>query len=121
MIDVKKFKERVEKQRDTILSRIKRLRKEDPFSTTDRSLIVEPGSDAAALFGHEQVVVLETKLNSDLKEIERALDKIKKGTYGICEKCGKQISMERLMVKPSAIYCLKCLEEIESKQKKAGK
>lgn len=115
MLDVKSLKNKVEAQRDLILSRLKRLRKEDPFFTEDRSIIVEPGTDAAVLFGHEQVVVLEGKLKKDLKEIEKALTKIKKGTYGYCERCKKPIDPDRLAVKPSAVYCMKCETELEKK------
>lgn len=119
ILDIGKLVERVYIQRDTIISKIKRLRREDPFSTEDRALIVEPGTDASALFGHEKTVVLENQLKRDLKEIERALVKIKKGTYGICENCGDKIDMARLEAKPSAIYCLKCEKEIESGKKKS--
>src|SRR5579872_2454975 len=108
ILNIKKLAGNIEAQRKAILMRLSRLRREDPFSTTDRSLIVEPGTDAAALSGHEQTMVLEGKLKSDLKEIEAALGKIKKGTYGKCERCGKPIETKRLEVKPSAIYCLKC-------------
>lgn len=117
MIDFKKIKTKIEKHRETILSRLKRLRKEDPFTTEDRAIIVEPGTDAAALFGHEQIVVLENQLKRELKEIETALNKIKKGTYGICERCDKKIELARLQAKPQAIYCLKCEKEIEASQK----
>lgn len=117
IIDLGKLKERVYAQRETLISKIRRLRREDPFSTEDRALIVEPGTDASALFGHEKTVVLENQLKSDLKEIEKALEKIKKGTYGICENCGVKIDPARLEVKPSAIYCLKCEREMESGKK----
>lgn len=117
IVNVKKLRERVEAQRITILSKIKRLRREDPFTTEDRAIIVEPGTDASALFGHEKTVVIENQLKGDLKEIESALLKIKKGTYGICEKCGKQIDVARLEVKPSAIYCLEDEKELEKKKR----
>lgn len=112
-IDIKKLRERIEFQRDTILSKIKRLRREDPFTTEDRAIIVEPGTDASALFGHEKTIILENQLKNDLKEIETAIAKIKKGTYGICERCGKAIDAARMEVKPSAIYCMKCRNELE--------
>ena len=99
---------KIQEQRQAVIKRIKRLQRDDPFKTNDRSLIVEPATDAAVLSGHEQIAVLEGKLKTDLKEIEKALKKIKNGTYGICEKCGKKIEAKRLEVKPSAIYCLKC-------------
>lgn len=117
MIDIKKLTKKVEEQRNAIIGRLKRLRRDDPFSNTDRSLIVEPGTDAAALFGHEQTMVFQERLKSDLKEIETALKKIKKGTYGKCEKCGKLIEPKRLEVKPSAIYCLDDEKKIESKKR----
>ncbi|HSX18747.1 MAG TPA: TraR/DksA C4-type zinc finger protein [Candidatus Saccharimonadales bacterium] len=116
MINIKQLTGKIEEQRKAITSRLSRLRREDPFSTTDRSLIVEPATDAAALSGHEQTMVLEGRLQSDLKEIEAALKKIKKGTYGKCERCGKPIEAARLEAKPSAIYCLKDESEIEKKR-----
>jgi len=36
------------------------------------------------------------------------LEKIKKGKYGICEKCGKKIPEERLKAFPEARFCMKC-------------
>lgn len=118
MIDINKIKAQVEAQRDAIIAKIKRLRRDDPFAQTDRSLIVEPATDASALFGHEQVAVFESRLKEELSEIERALLKIKKGTYGVCEKCGKQIDLARLTAKPTAIYCLRDEREIEKKKKR---
>ena len=118
MIDIKKISKRVELQRDAILAKIKRLRHDDPFTSTDRSLIVEPGTDAGVLFGHEQVVILEQRLKNDLREIETALKKIKKGTYGKCERCAKPIEPARLEAKPSAIYCLEDEKVMESAKKK---
>ena len=116
IVDIKKIAASVEGRRATILSKLKRLRRDDPFASTDRSLIVEPATDAAALFGHEQIMVLEQKLKSDLSEIELALGKIKKGTYGKCERCGNLIEPARLEAKPSAVYCLKCETELEKKK-----
>lgn len=113
MINLKDLKNRVVRQRNVVLLALGRLKKEDPFATEDRSIIVEPGTDAAQLFGHEQTVVFEEKLTNDLKEIETALAKIKKGTYGKCERCKKPIEGARLEVKPQAVYCLKCKKEIE--------
>ena len=116
MIDIKKISKIVEKQKEVILAKIGRLKKEDPFVTEDRSLIMEPGTDAAQLFSHERIEVLKSQLTGDLAEIEAALKKIKKGTYGICERCGRKIDEARLAVKPQAVYCLKCESEVERKK-----
>lgn len=52
--------------------------------------------------------------SSELDEIERALDKIKQGIYGICEMCGDEIHKERLEAKPFARFCIKCREIFET-------
>lgn len=117
MINIGEIAAKVQNQRQLILAKLKRLKSEDPFTTEDRSLIVDPGTDASVLFGHEQVVVLEGRLKNELKEIEAALKKIKDGTYGRCERCKKPIDSARLQVKPQAVYCLKCEAIIEKKKK----
>jgi len=49
----------------------------------------------------------------ELAEIDLALAKISKGTYGICEMCDEPIGIERLKVKNFARYCMPCREIIE--------
>jgi len=48
-----------------------------------------------------------------LKEIDYALEKIKNGTYGICEGCGEEIPEERLCAIPWTRFCAKCAEQYE--------
>ncbi|AAC06572.1 TraR/DksA family transcriptional regulator [Aquifex aeolicus] len=48
-----------------------------------------------------------------LREIDYALEKIEKGTYGICERCGEEIPEPRLCAIPWTRYCAKCAEEVE--------
>ncbi len=73
----------------------------------------ESGSGAlekAADEVEEYSTLLPIKYNLELKlnEINLALEKIKKGKYGICEKCQKKIEQERLKICPETRYCLKC-------------
>ncbi|HFU77314.1 MAG TPA: RNA polymerase-binding protein DksA [Epsilonproteobacteria bacterium] len=53
----------------------------------------------------------------ELNEIELALDKIKQGTYGICEMCEEPIGKPRLEVKNFARFCISCREINEKEQK----
>jgi RNA polymerase-binding protein DksA len=48
-----------------------------------------------------------------LQQVERALSRIKAGTYGVCERCGNPIGKMRLMAFPRATLCVTCkqLEE----------
>lgn len=51
---------------------------------------------------------IEARLELKLKAVNSALGKIKKGKYGKCEKCKKEIPLARLKVYPEAKTCLKC-------------
>jgi RNA polymerase-binding protein DksA len=60
----------------------------------------------------EQVTTLALRrhLESLLVEVERAIVRAEKGTYGLCERCGKPISEERLQAMPSATLCIECAQ-----------
>jgi RNA polymerase-binding protein DksA len=48
-----------------------------------------------------------------LYHIEKAIEKLDKGKYGICETCGKPINLDRLEAIPSARLCFECKEKEE--------
>ncbi|MCD6233053.1 TraR/DksA family transcriptional regulator [bacterium] len=58
---------------------------------------------------------IENTLELELQKINLALEKIKKGTFGICEKCKKPISEARLKAYPQARYCQKCQPKKEKR------
>jgi DnaK suppressor protein len=45
-----------------------------------------------------------------LKEVDKALERVAGGSYGVCEGCGEEISPNRLKAIPWARYCLVCQE-----------
>lgn len=47
-----------------------------------------------------------------LQEIDRALERVARGSYGVCESCGEEISQARLKAIPLARYCVHCQEVI---------
>ena len=53
-------------------------------------------------------------------KINEALDKIDKGSYGICEECGEDISEKRLKARPVARMCISCKEDQEKQEKARG-
>ena len=48
-----------------------------------------------------------------LKKVEKALDKIQDGSFGICETCEEPISLSRLNARPVAELCIACKEAAE--------
>ncbi|MFO8143828.1 MAG: TraR/DksA C4-type zinc finger protein [Dehalococcoidales bacterium] len=51
---------------------------------------------------------MERRIKEQLNTIEHALDKFDKGTYGLCDVCGKPIALPRLEALPYASLCLDC-------------
>ena len=55
-----------------------------------------------------EVRVLADNLRALLTEVEHALEKFDRGTYGTCENCGSEIPEARLEAKPAARLCINC-------------
>ena len=49
-----------------------------------------------------------------LDQIEAALRRMEKGTYGTCESCRKPIARERIRALPFARYCIACQSRSET-------
>jgi DnaK suppressor protein len=56
----------------------------------------------------------ERKLSS---KIAKALERLENGTFGVCEACGEEISVERLTVRPVTTLCIECKEQQEQQEK----
>ncbi|OGG02993.1 hypothetical protein A2W14_04425 [Candidatus Gottesmanbacteria bacterium RBG_16_37_8] len=97
------------KLRKIVEKRISSLKLQDPFSDPDR-LNDNAASDTEAKeeSSHDRMEALEKVLKRNLEEINLALIRIKKGTYGKCQNCGKMIDTDRLAIKPTALYCVSC-------------
>ncbi len=52
-----------------------------------------------------------------LAKIDRALEKIHDGTFGICESCEEPIDAARLEARPVTTLCIQCKEDQERREK----
>ena len=68
---------------------------------------------ATETFEREKELALESSVQGMLKMVEEALQKVRAGTYGICEGCAKPIGGKRLRAIPYARLCIKCKEREE--------
>jgi len=55
-----------------------------------------------------------------IKKVKKALDRIESGTFGICEKCGEDISVKRLKARPVTTQCIDCKTKEEAFEKALG-
>lgn len=91
---------------------LKEVEEDDPAKSPSLAESSEPGTDSYIADTHTKDVVLENQLKKVSNSIKNALLKIRKGTYGKCEKCGKQIELGRLLAMPTAQYCLSCSKKL---------
>jgi|SRR6516164_1300548 DnaK suppressor protein len=71
-------------------------------------------ADAAFESGSEEMASQLAELDSrELSQIERALARLKQGTYGLCEVCAGKIPVGRLNALPYSTLCIACQREME--------
>jgi DnaK suppressor protein len=71
-------------------------------------------ADLAFDSGSEEVSSQLAELESrELSQVERALGKLKQGTYGLCEGCQKKIPVARLNALPFSTTCIECQRDME--------
>ena len=70
---------------------------------------------ATERFELEKRLTSEKRMRGNLAEVEHALDKFEKGTYGLCDNCGLPIGTARLEALPQAKLCLNCKAREEKK------
>ena len=63
---------------------------------------------AQALSDRETTDLLVHLLDQNREQVERALEKLREGTYGVCEGCGRRIPEARLKYQPAATRCVEC-------------
>lgn len=106
------LKKRLESLRGDLADEIARERAElavDPESRgEDITPSQHPADVASDLFARESVLTSEKELEVHATAVEDALRRLRRGTYGICEDCGRPIAKERLEVLPQAARCVGC-------------
>jgi RNA polymerase-binding protein DksA len=93
----------------TELDRIgKPTTKEGDYSTNFSEMGEDEDENASEVEEYTDNLALEANLEKQLKEILEALEKMESGTYGKCENCNTDISIERLRAYPAAKTCITC-------------
>jgi DnaK suppressor protein len=109
-INLEKTRARLESERTHLLAEIDSLQ-----ATVEPAEVRREGSpfgkreeEASESFELEKRLAIEKQARANLAEIERALEKFRKGTYGLCDICGQPIPADRLEAVPHANLCMTC-------------
>lgn len=110
---LERFKKRLEEEKSRLEEHIEDYERELEVarlteSSSDRS--PDPGNAEASSMKLEYAKELSIEQNTVdlLGKVDRALERVAAGTYGICESCGNSIPVERLDVLPYSTLCVEC-------------
>jgi len=104
--EIERTRKRLEKDRKKLLDDIERIRsKENEYLN---NTVGDNIDQASSEYHRERLFYLSGRARNKLDAIEDSLMKIDEGRYGICEKCGKKITDNRLKAIPYARLCIKC-------------
>ena len=117
--EIQAFREEILKKKEELWNQIKQdLMERVGKEYQDLINTVKDEEELAQIDLNEETVlgVLETR-KKELEAMSQALWRIDHGEFGKCLQCGRWICLERLQVRPWAVFCLECKEKMERLEK----
>lgn len=113
------IKRRLERTRYALTNAIASGMTESRERPERREVVKDPYGAASLTHDDEVAVAMVEQRARELEEIDRALEDIEAGRYGICRECGEPIAPARLKVLPFATRCVSCQAEHEGARRAA--
>lgn len=115
--DIEYFKDLLTKRLDDLLDQA-----DDTVSgmTVQKENFPDPTDRASLESDRNFMLRIRDRESKLIKKIKKALERIENGTFGICEKCGEPISIERLKARPVTTQCIECKTKEEAYEKALG-
>ena len=116
---VEKQRERLEDLRAELMGVVRGLEDDQRSQSEDEGDFTEhdAGDMSRSLYDREVDATLEQTVENRLQYVERALQKIEEGTYGICDDTGEPIPSGRLEAMPEAIYTVEAQQRRERERR----
>ena len=115
--DIKFFEELLHERLEELLSHAD----ETVSGMTEQKENFPDPTDRAALESDRNFMLrIRDREHKLIKKVKKALDRIENETFGICEKCGDDISMKRLKARPVTTQCIDCKTKEEAFEKALG-
>lgn len=113
--EIEKIKSNLINRKKQILEDLKDITREDGEKKVKFPEYGDKSDENAQEIGEYTTSLAADKvLESALRDINSALERIEKGTYGICKYCGKHISKKRILARPVASTCIACKTKLQS-------
>jgi DnaK suppressor protein len=111
--DVARFKKRLEELRDQMTHLIRDTTEDVKAVDETKGYSQHQADEGTDDFNRTISLEVSSKEFGILRQIERALEKVEDGTYGICDITGEEIPLPRLEAVPYATMTVKAQEKFE--------
>ncbi|MCJ7541760.1 MAG: RNA polymerase-binding protein DksA [Desulfobacterales bacterium] len=88
--------------------------------TTPKENFPDPTDRASLESNRNFMLRIRDREHKLIKKIKKALARIETDTFGICEKCGEEITVKRLKARPVTAHCIDCKTKEEAFEKSLG-
>jgi DnaK suppressor protein len=107
--EVARFQSQLEEQREQLRNQLREhgADPDDPNLENLEGFDFGFADSAQSTAERNKVLALVERLRDNLKDVDHALARVEKGTYGVCERCGEPIAIERLEAIPAARLCVR--------------
>jgi len=112
--EIEKFRSRLLVKRNDILNTVSGIKSEISTAKSNDAGPMDVADMAALNHTIEEDYKLLESERCVLDEIDKSLERIQEGTYGLCQECMEQIPKRRLQAIPWARYCVLCASEMQS-------
>jgi DnaK suppressor protein len=117
-------KEKLEYFRDLLTERLDELLGEAARTvnnmTDEEETFPDPSDRATVESDRNFLLRIRDRERKLIIKIREALERIENGTYGICEECGEDISVQRLEARPVTTLCIDCKTSQEEDERSRG-
>ena len=96
------------RQQKEIIKELQAIDKEEEFLAQNPFMSFELGTNSWESDVRSTKMIIKDRLLSRLKTINQTMLRVRKGIYGKCERCDKQIEEVRLRIIPTATLCIRC-------------
>ncbi len=115
--ELKYFKDLLTNQLEELLDQA-----EDTVSgmTTPKENFPDPTDRATLESDRNFMLRIRDREHKLIKKIKKTLERIETGAFGICDKCGEDISLKRMKARPVTTQCIDCKTKEEAQEKALG-
>ncbi len=118
MIVVDEARDRIEQELRRVMARLRQLGggvviEAPPGAVADNSALPDPWDDVQLQEEREVSFATRDLLVERANRLADALERLEKGTYGMCEECGEPIAPARLQAMPEVSTCVRCQDRLE--------